>query len=226
MTDATNSKETVKVLVRSQILPQLRTALRKLAPALISEHGKAIQHAPGSGPSSGISTPLSTTTSSSAAQALAKPSKTTISSGGSQGASRVNTSVLTSTTEFRTTATELFTTFTDVGRLTALTRSPPTKFEGAHPGGHFALFGGGVTGWYESLEAPRRIVQRWRLAHWPAGHHSRLELDFDQNDVDHVTVMRVTWDAVPVGEGDSTKGKWGEYYVRSLKTVFGYGTIL
>ena len=127
-----------------------------------------------------------------------------------------------STAEFRTSAAELFTTFTDPGRIAAFTRSPPTVWEGAKEGGKFALFGGGVSGEYLSLKEPTQIKQKWRLEHWPQGHFSGLTLDFDQNNVDAVTNMRVSWDKVPVGEEDSTKEKWGEYYVRSLKTTFGY----
>ena len=79
-----------------------------------------------------------------------------------------------------------------------------------------------MSGEYLSLKEPTHIKQKWRLGHWPQGHYSGLTLDFDQNDVDAVTNMRVSWDKVPVGEEDSTKEKWGEYYVRSLKTTFGY----
>ena len=43
-------KEPVRELVRSAILPQLRKALGKFSGDLIAEHGKDIQHAPGSGP--------------------------------------------------------------------------------------------------------------------------------------------------------------------------------
>ena len=210
----------MKDLVRSKLVPELRKELHKLAGALIAEHGKDIQHAPGSGPPSGYSTPVNKTTSSSAAQSLAKPSSTT--SKPTTGGPAVNTVVVTDTAEFRTTAGELFTTFTDVQRITAFTRSPPTTFEGAKAGGKFSFFGGGVQGEYVSLKEPSQVVQKWRLAHWPQGHYSGLTLDFDQDDVDAVTNMRVKWDAVPVGEEDSTKEKWGEYYVRALKTTFGY----
>ena len=133
----------------------------------------------------------------------------------------VNTVPVSSTAEFRTSAEELFVTFTDPARLTAFTRSPPTQFEGAQPGGKFGLFGGGVTGEYVSLKKPTQIVQKWRLAHWPQEHYSELTLDLDQDDVNGVTNMRVNWDKVPVGEEESTREKWGEYYVRSLKTTFG-----
>ena len=128
--------------------------------------------------------------------------------------------------EFRTTAEELFITFTDPQRLAAFTRAPPKKFTGAQPGGEFELFGGNVSGKYVSLTKPTSIEQKWRLAQWPEGHYSDLSIKFEQNDVDAVTVMRVDWCGVPIGQEDVVRRNWGEYYVKSIKTTFGFGTIL
>ncbi|KAF2690318.1 hypothetical protein K458DRAFT_413126 [Lentithecium fluviatile CBS 122367] len=216
------SKQPVKDLVRSKLLPQLRKSFAKLGPALIAEHGKDIQHAAGSNPSSGFSTPKyysSSSVNKSDSKPSAAASKTS-------AGSLVNTVTITDSTEFRTTAEELFKTFTDPQRLAAFTRSPPQNFTGAKPGGTFQLFGGNVSGEFTELEEPTHIVQKWRLAQWPAGHYSTLSIWFDQNDVDSVTVMRVEWTGVPVGQEEPTKNNWGEYYVRSMKTTFGFGTIL
>lgn len=214
-------KQPVKDLVRSKLVPKLRAEFLKLAPALISEHGKDIQHAPGSNPSSGFSTPKIH------GQATPSPlAGASSSAAASQPGAVVNTTTVTDNEEFRTTAEELYKTFTDPQRLAAFTREPPRVFEGAHPGGKFELFGGNVTGEYKELEEPKSIVQSWRLNQWPAGHFSTLRIEFDQNDVEHVTVMRVTWSGVPVGQEDVTKRNWGEYYVRSIKKTFGFGTIL
>ncbi|KAF2020523.1 hypothetical protein BU24DRAFT_382457 [Aaosphaeria arxii CBS 175.79] len=217
------SKQPVKDLVRSDILPQLRKSLAKLGPALITEHGKDIQHAPGTNPSSGFSTPKVYSSSS-----VNKSSEATASSSAIQASSGklVNTTTITDSTEFRTTAAELFKTFTDPQRLAAFTRAPPKTFTGAQPGGKFELFGGNVSGEFTELEEPTHIVQKWRLAQWPAGHFSTLSLWFDQNDVDAVTVMRVEWKGVPIGQEEPTKGNWSEYYIRSIKTTFGFGTVL
>ena len=210
--DAT-SKAPVKELVRSKIVPQLRKKFASLGPALIAEHGKDIQHAPGSNPTSGFSTPkLHTPTPPPAAS-----SSTTQKKGGSV----VNTTTVTDSEEFRAPASELYQTFTDPQRIAAFTRAAPKLFEGAKVGGHFELFGGNVSGEYLELVEPTKIVQSWRLDQWPAGHYSRLEISFDQNDVDNVTVMRVSWSGVPIGQEEVTKRNWGEYYVRSIKQTFG-----
>jgi activator of HSP90 ATPase len=202
-------------LVRSKIVPQLRKEFAKLVPALVNEHGKDIQHAPGSNPGSGLSTPKTYVQSSGPSHASSSVTST------SHGSTSVNTTTVTDTEEFRAPASELYKTFTDPERIAAFTRAAPKLFEGAKKGGKFELFGGNVSGEYLELEEPTKIVQSWRLDQWPNGHFSRLEIAFDQNDVDNVTVMRVTWSGVPVGQEEVTKRNWGEYYVRSIKTTFG-----
>lgn len=188
----------------------------KLLPALIAEHGKDIQHAPGSNPGSGISTPKY--------HGQEKPSSSSASTSASTthtSSNNVNTTTVTDTEEFRAPASELYQTFTDPQRISAFTRAAPKLFEGAKKGGKFELFGGNVSGEYLELEEPTKIVQSWRLDQWPKGHFSRLEIIFDQNNVDNVTVMKVTWSGVPVGQEEVTKRNWSEYYVRSIKTTFG-----
>ncbi|POR38308.1 Uncharacterized protein TPAR_01498 [Tolypocladium paradoxum] len=211
-------KQPVKDVVRSKLVPQLRKEFQRLAPALIAEHGKDIQHAAGSSPSSGFTTPKLHPQSSTPKPS--QPSAPTSTSG------IVNTVTVTDNEEFRTTAEEMYQTFTDPSRLAAFTRSPPKVFEGAKKGGKFELFGGNVSGEYLELESPKKIVHSWRLSQWPAGHYSKLQIEFDQNDVDHVTVMRVTWDGVPAGQEEVTKRNWLEYYIKSIKQTFGFGTIL
>lgn len=213
-------KTPIKDLVRSKIVPQLRPLLQKLAPALIAEHGKDIQHAPGTNPSSGFSTPkhVPTTVSNQASKSSATAQTSAKGS--------INVTTVNDSTEFRTSAAELYQTFTDPQRIAAFTRSAPLKFEGAKVGGRFELFGGNVTGEYVELKEPTKIVQRWRLAQWPTSHFSTLIIRFEQNNVDSVTEMRVDWEGVPVGQEDVTKRNFMEYYVRSIKQTFGFGAIL
>jgi activator of HSP90 ATPase len=190
---------------------------------LIAEHGKDIQHAAGSNPSSGFSTPKYVSNTSIPKSTTPKPESTSQSTG--KGVT-VNVTTLTDSKEFRTSAAEMYTTFTDRGRITAFTRSAPIVFEGAKPGGKFELFGGNVSGSFVELVEPTKIVQKWRLSQWPQGHFSTLSIRFEQNDVDGVTVMRVDWEGVPVGQEEVTKRNWGEYYVRSIMSTFGFGTHL
>lgn len=210
-----NSKAPVKDLVRAKITPQLRKLFAQLAPALITEHGKDIQHAPDANPGASL-TPARTLVHESSQSNSSTGTKTA-----AKSPSTVNTTTVTDTEEFRAPASECYLTFTDPQRIAAFTRAQPKVFEGAKKGGKYELFGGNVSGEYLELVEPTKIVQSWRLDQWPKGHFSRLEINFDQNDVDNVTVMRVTWTGVPVGQEEVTKRNWREYYVRSIKQTFG-----
>ncbi|KAL4921735.1 activator of Hsp90 ATPase [Aspergillus aurantiobrunneus] len=212
-----SSKQSVKDLVRSKLVPQLRKELSKLAPALVAEHGKDLQHAPGVNPSSGFTQATSYPQTPKRETTAPKPATTTTANKVS-----VNTATVNASDEFRTTAEELFKTFTEPQRLAAFTRGAPRQFDGAHVGGKFSIFDGNVTGEFVKLESPKLLVQKWRLAQWPQGHFSTLEINFDQNDVDGVTQMRVSWTGVPVGQEDVTKQNWELYYVRSIKQTFGF----
>ncbi|KAF7955561.1 hypothetical protein EAE96_004487 [Botrytis aclada] len=212
-----NSKAPVKDLIRAKVIPQLRKQFAQLGPALITEHGKDIQHAPDANPAAKI-TAAKTYPHNAPGQSTSTSTN--------KGSSLVNTTTVTDNEEFRAPASELYQTFTDPSRIAAFTRAAPKLFEGAKKGGKFELFGGNVSGEYLELVEPTKIVQSWRLDQWPQGHFSRLEINFDQNDVDNVTVMRVSWSGVPVGQEEVTKRNWSEYYVRSIKQTFGFGTIL
>lgn len=220
------TKQPIKDLVRTKITPQLRKDLQKLGPAVIAEHGKDIQHTPDSNPSSGVSTPKHLANTSTPKQSDGPTASSATSTAYIAKGRAVNVTKVTDQAEFRTSAEQLYQTFTDPQRIAAFTRSPPKLFEGAQKGSRFELFGGNVSGEYTELEPTTKIVQKWRLSQWPEGHYSTLSIKFDQNDVDGVTVMRVDWNGVPVGQEEVTKRNWGEYYVRSIKTAFGFGTIL
>jgi len=183
---------------------------------LIAEHGKDIQHGPDSNPSPATFPSLRTLVHEPGQSGSSKSDSAEVKS-----SSKVNTVELTDTEEFRAPATECYLTFTDPQRIAAFTRAAPKLFEGAKKGGKYELFGGNVSGEYLELVEPTKIVQSWRLDQWPKGHYSRLEINFDQNDVDNVTVMRVNWTGVPVGQEEVTKRNWREYYVRSIKQTFG-----
>ena len=206
--------------MRNKIVPQLRQHLAQLGPALIKEHGKDLQHAPNSKTSSGATTPVPGATSSAGVPDRSQSSKSSTTTSHSSGHSSVNVTTVVDTSEYQTTAEELYRCFTDPQRIAAFTRAAPKLFEGAKKGAKFELFGGNVSGEYVELEEPSLIVQRWRLQQWPAGHYSRLQIKFDQNDQDAVTVMRVHWEGVPIGQEEVTKRNWGEYYVVCDECLF------
>lgn len=219
------SKQSVKSLIKEKIIPQLRQNFQKLGPRIVEEHGKDIQHASDTPLVSGTSTPKQVSKSAAAGSSDTDSASRNSKPQTATGAS-VNVTTLTDQEEFRTTAEQLYKTFTDPQYIAAFTRAAPKLFEGAKKGGRFEIFDGNVKGEYTELDEPMKIVQKWRLSHWPENHHSLLRIEFFQNNQDGVTVMRVNWDGVPVGQEEVTKRNWREYYVQSIKRTFGFGTIL
>jgi activator of HSP90 ATPase len=209
-------REKVRDLVKSKIVPQLRTALQQLAPALIAAHGKDIQHTSSNNPAA-----KPAPSSSASAPPAATQSKSVTSSKGT-----INTTSLTSNEEFRTSAEQLFSVFTDPQMITAFTRGPPKEWNGIDSGAKFSIFDGNVEGSFISTKPALEIKQQWRLKQWPEGHYSTLSMTFDQNDSEGVTTLRMHWDGVPIGQEDVTKRNWDEYYVKSIKITFGFGTVL
>jgi hypothetical protein len=59
-----------------------------------------------------------------------------------------------------------------------------------------------------------------RLLRIAIGHYSTLELVFDQGT--DTTNLRVKWTGIPVGQEEVSKRNFEDYYVRSIKTTFGY----
>jgi activator of HSP90 ATPase len=222
MYSESSDKTAVKDLVRSQLTTQLRGRFQQLGPALMNAHGKDIQHAAGHQPAF---TPTKVYSSSSVTKSGDDSHKSS-SNTASTSNGNVNVTSLSDQQEFRCDAPMLYQILTDPQRIAAFTREPPKVFEGANPGGKFEIFGGNVSGEYVELSAPTKIVQKWRLAQWPQGHFSTLNIAFEQNNVDAVTIMRVNWTGVPVGEEEATKRNWENYYVRSMKQTFGIGSIL
>jgi activator of HSP90 ATPase len=215
-------KQPIRDLVRTKITPQIREALSKFGGDLIEEHGKDIQHKPGAGPVAytnphGNAVDVSSSKAA-APKPVSKPTETVHTTG-----HVVNTVTVTETYEFNTSADQLYQTFTDPQRVTAFTRAPPRVFE-PKEGGKFELFGGNVQGTFKSLEQDKKIVQSWRLADWPKDHYSTLNIVFDQGS--DSTNLRLTWEGVPVGQDEVAKRNFGEYYVRSIKTTFGFGAVL
>lgn len=54
------------------------------------------------------------------------------------------------------------------------------------------------------------------------GHFSKFTLVFDQGY--DTTTLRYTWEGVPIGQEDVAKRNFNEYYVKSIKTTFGYAS--
>jgi len=76
----------------------------------------------------------------------------------------------------------------------------------AEEGVSFQMLGGNIQGEFIQLEPFTRVVQRWRLSHWPSGHYSRVEFRFSQGKEDTTLTLKQT--SVPSNEVERTKEGW------------------
>ncbi|KAJ1982666.1 Co-chaperone [Dimargaris xerosporica] len=210
----TAAKREIKDVVRKHLTPLLRTRLASFQGDLIDAHRKDVYIDPSQlgSPGNARSTvaPPVVSTSTKAAAAI-NPSV-------SSASSKVNNTVtIDETIEFVTSAAELYQTLLDPGRVAAWTRATPQidPTEGAK----FSLFGGNVTGVLEQLVPNQMIVQKWRLATWPADYYSQVTMTLDQGD--QSVRLHLVQTGVPLGEQDQTKANWHHYYWQSIKATFG-----
>ncbi|KAJ6262796.1 hypothetical protein Dda_1353 [Drechslerella dactyloides] len=212
-------KQPVRDLVRSSVTPQLRSKLSEFAPALMDQHGKDIQHTKENDPKYRTFAGASSSASSSSQHpGLAATDIATGNAASHHDKSVVNTTDINDSFEFQTSAEQLYQTFVDPQMVAAFTRSSPQLFE-PKQGGRYRLFGGNVEGEFVTLTPPQQIEQKWRLSSWPTGHFSTMSMAFDQGQ--DSTKLRLSWTGVPIGQEETTRKNFEEYYVKSIKLTFG-----
>ncbi|ORY83212.1 activator of Hsp90 ATPase [Protomyces lactucae-debilis] len=217
----TREKAKARDLIKQRLVPALRQQLQGFPQALVDAHGKDVKinfdagHAPTVG------------TAANAANAPTQPQQqqsntSATAAKSSTSTKKVNTSSIAETFEFQTLAKELYTTFIDPARLAAWTRAQPNI--DARKGGQYQLFNGNVEGEFLDLQENEKLVQTWRLKDWPAGHYATLTMTFDQG-LDG-TNLRMVMEDVPLGTEEVVKTNFVEYYVKPIKTTFGFGAVL
>ena len=94
----------------------------------------------------------------------------------------------------------------------------------AKKGETFEMLGGSVSGQFIEVVPFTKIVQKWRLKSWPAGHFSDVTIEIRQSSED--TKVKVKQINVPEKEIENTRQGWKRYYFEALKRSFGFGASL
>jgi activator of HSP90 ATPase len=102
-----------------------------------------------------------------------------------------------------------------------LTRRYLARQFSLNPGSHFSLFNNNVTGSVLSLEAPSKMVQKWRAPQWPANHFGTLTTSLTQGEGS--TKLSLKLEGVPLEEEDRSKDALDRFYIAGLKGM-GLGT--
>lgn len=219
----TKENQIIKNFIKSEITPEIKKRLKLLGNALIEAHGKDVLLSVDKNVPSKPSIPIACHTISQNGlnsngvtnniKSVEKNEKKT---------SIINTIMITDNIDFQASASELYITFIDHSRLKAWTGSLPVV--DPKVGGKFSLFGGNVQGEFIELVESQKITQKWRLMIWPQDHYAVLSLTFDQHT--NGTMLRMKMSDVPVGQEDVVKSNFLEYYIKPIKTIFGYGSVL
>lgn len=207
----TSTKEPVKVLIRKELVPKLRAALTKFGPDLIEAHGKDIQHEGQDFKEKNELPPPSN-----------KPANEETESSKVVGTAAYNTTTLKLEPVFSAPADQLYDAFLKPEMVAAWSRSKPDI--SPEVGKQYSLFNGNVSGKIESLTPGKNIKMTWRLRDWKAGHYATMNLDFIQGAGE--TTIKVNWTGIPVGQEEIVQNNFEEYYVKSIKLTFGFGTVL
>lgn len=231
----------LRMVAKKQLVPKIRAALLVFGRDLIAAHALDIQlegdkvnsvfTKENQAGTEKAGTEKAVAGKSAAGIAAQKPAvaaqKPTAAKAAAQSGSvpRYNTSTLHLEPVFNTTAEQLYMTLLDAQRVTAWTRSAP-QMEAFPPAenSEFRFFGGSVRGRFTRLVPNERVTQQWRLEDWKDGHYAELDIQLKQGAGE--TTMVVKWLGIPVGEEDRVRGNFEDYYVRSIKIVFGFGAVL
>ncbi|CCJ30899.1 unnamed protein product [Pneumocystis jirovecii] len=214
----TKENQIIKEFIKSELVPQIEERLSLLGEVLIETHGKDVLLSVDKGVTPKPSEPIVDHSVS------RNGVNTTKAVYGTESASRIgnhsiiNTVLISDNIDFQAPVSELYNTFIDFSRVKTWTRSSPHI--DPKVGGKFSLFGGNVQGEFLKLIEPKEITQLWRLGTWPEGHYAKLILIFDQGMTG--TTLRMKMEGVPVDQEDVVKSNFEEYYVKPIKTAFGY----
>ncbi|KAG7808582.1 hypothetical protein KL921_003664 [Ogataea angusta] len=227
-----NEEDSIRSLIRSKLVEELRKKLSTFTNDLISENASDIQV--------DRSQVNSTYTAANQEKTLTKTvvkESTTFNKGNSVQTSKTatratsaessrvpkyNTSDLNFSTTFNTSAEQLYLTLLVPERVAAWTRSAP-QIE-PKVGSEFQLFGGNIQGKILELQENKKIKMLWRLRDWKEGHYTELELTFNEGAGE--TEMAVSFKGVPIGDEELVRNNFDNYYITSIKVTFGFGAVL
>lgn len=128
----------------------------------------------------------------------------------------------TSTEKFRCSPRELFECLVDPARVRAYAGGD--AIVSREKGGKFKLFGGSVEGENVQVEAPRKLVQKWRFSSWPSGHYSTVTITLEEKD--SRTILKLQQEGIPSDDKERTEQGWDYNFWTRIKGIFGFGSML
>lgn len=213
-----NNKGSIKPVLRKELTPLIIKSFDGFSAAMIKENCDDVfieQSKMGQATPPRLSTPAPKETSG-ATQFASNTTSTK-----AAAPQKVNTTTLTDSVDFQTSAHEIYETLLDPQRAQIWTRGPVKLSKDINS--DFEFFNGNVSGKILELIPDKKIVQSWRLKSWPAGHFSEVTIDLNQGS--DSTVLNIKQTGVPIGQEELTQTNWSGYYWRAIKGSFGFGAV-
>lgn len=198
--------------VRTKLAPSLKEVFHRFRVDLIDKHAKDLGHEGDRAAPAGSSAP----SASHAATAPAPTPKAASSAPVSTSATKVRV-----VSHLAVSQADLWDLLTNPARIPMWSKAPAQM--SLNKGAQYALFGGNITGSIAEIDAPRKLVQTWRVPQWPSNHYGELTTLLTQSD--DSTKLELVLSGVPTGQEDNAEAGLENYYIRGLKSV-GLGTIL
>lgn len=225
--------EKTRPILRKKLIPQVKKILVNFGPTLVQVHGAGIQE-----DSSKVHSKLTkenhdlsfirpkvvenTVMNKGSEEKKTRTVKDVDVSESESGVPKYNVTSLDFSSNFNTTAEQLYKTLLDPQRVSIWTRGPPD----INPveGGSFRLFGGNIEGKILKLDENKSIQMLWRINDWKEGHFAKITITLKQGDGE--TRMSFHIDGVPVGDEELVQQNFEDKYIRTIKMTFGFGTVL
>ncbi|WFD43458.1 Co-chaperone [Malassezia psittaci] len=201
------------MVVRNSLAPKLEQILHDFRAELIETHAKDLGHedSPAQPSSAKESSSVNHTTADTS-------SKTSQPQAGSVSTSRAP---IRTSAQLAISQADLWDLLTNPARIPMWSKAPAQLW--LNPGANYSLFGGNITGSVESVDAPHKLVQTWRVPQWPSGHYGKFTTTLTQSE--DSTLLELSLSGVPTSQEDGTKAGLENYYIRGLKSI-GLGTLL
>lgn len=74
-----------------------------------------------------------------------------------------------------------------------------------------------MTGKVVAVDAPKQIIQKWRIPQFPEGHHGTLTVNLAEGG--DSTKLELILSGVPSGDEETVEKNLEAYYIRGLKSM-------
>ncbi|OUM52410.1 hypothetical protein BVG19_g1599 [[Candida] boidinii] len=229
------SNEDIRILIKNKLIPELRNKLSRFGNDLISIQGSDIQEDESLNNSvltkqnqqkNDVKVKITekTTFNKNSSSTKTTANKTTATTATTSG--KVNKDELKLESTFIASAEQLYNVLLDPKLVSAWTRAS-TDIQPIDTSNDenkvFNLFNGNII--YKKLKLVKKneeIELLWKLKNWSSFANLKINLKQNTND----TKMLIVFKNIPVGEEDIVKQNFEEYYFRSIKLTFGFGSNL